>query len=109
MNERNASSNRVCICGAPMREGDWFRREVNKSDECSHAIPNSVQPGTFGPVFDAGVEEGKRQARHATPNHAAEADYLLKEINRMRRVLQDADLWDDFCRAYAAKYGVFRG
>jgi hypothetical protein len=35
-----------------------------------------------------------------------ETEYLLKEINKMRRVMQDAGIWDEFCQAYAEKYPI---
>jgi hypothetical protein len=55
-------------------------------DFTGRAIPNRVQPGTFGPVFDAGVEEGKRQARHATPNRVANlANVLRSALNEFEK------------------------
>lgn len=35
-------------------------------------------------------------------------DYLQREINLMRRVMQDAETWDEFVRAYAT-YTSARG
>lgn len=35
-----------------------------------------------------------------------EAAYLTEEINKMRRVMQDHGMWDEFCTAYAASYPV---
>ncbi|HWT46593.1 MAG TPA: hypothetical protein VN085_11535 [Vicinamibacterales bacterium] len=50
-----------------------------------------------------GVRIGPANVFVAWFNGQAEyrADYLEREINLMRRVMQDAGTWDDFCRAYA--------
>lgn len=34
------------------------------------------------------------------------AEYLQREINKMRRVMQDAGTWDQFCTDYAAYENV---
>lgn len=35
-----------------------------------------------------------------------ETKYLLGEIAKQRRVMQENDMWDEFCRLYAERYPV---
>ena len=74
------------VHGEPDRPPD---QQLADAIECVQSEYIDTQPG-----HDRSLEQVVTAARRAT--------YLQREINKMRRVMQDAGTWDQFCKDYAA-------
>lgn len=52
------------------------------------------------------VQELETEVEQLRETYNSETRRLLEELARMRRVLQENDMWDEFCHAYAKRYPV---